>query len=66
MKMMPQALIYRIIGNPPEEAQRLCDEGEIELRILKEGDTLAIGKDYRIDRLNVTVIEGKVTRAVVG
>lgn len=66
MKMMPQALIYRIIGHPVEEAKNLCDEGEIELHILSEGEESGKGENFKIDRLNVCVKDGKVTKAIVG
>lgn len=63
---MPQALVYRIINHPLEEAKKLCEEGEIELKVLSDGEEPGKGKDFKIDRLNVFVEDGKIIKAIVG
>lgn len=59
----PQSLV----GMPLEKAQKACDDRDLRHRVVEiDGKPQIVTRDFRPDRLNFAVKEGKVTAVTMG
>lgn len=57
----------KIIGLPIAEAVKLCLEAHFKMRItVKDGQPFMVTRDFRTDRIDVTVSDGIVVSAKIG
>ncbi|MDP4625519.1 MAG: hypothetical protein NWT08_10330 [Akkermansiaceae bacterium] len=56
-----------LVGMPLEKAQKACDERKLPHRVVEiDGQPQIVTRDFRPERLNFTVNEGKVTAVTMG
>jgi hypothetical protein len=64
---LAEEVAHDVIGRSEEEAIRLIeDAGLVPRTVSRDGETFAVTEDYRTDRINLTVEQGRVSRADVG
>jgi hypothetical protein len=60
-------ITVQVIGKTVDEAKALCESANMRLRITRtDGVAHIVTMDYRTDRVNVHVENGKVTKATIG
>lgn len=60
-------ITIQVVGKTKEVAEDLCKKAGLRMRVVNENGTPRIvTADYRTDRVNVTVVDGKVTKADIG
>jgi hypothetical protein len=60
-------IIVQIVGKTLDQAKALCESAGMRLRITREdGEAKIVTMDYRTDRVNVHLENGKVVKATIG
>jgi hypothetical protein len=60
-------IVMQVVGKTVDEAKQLCEQAGFQLRLtMEDGKAYICTRDYRTDRVNVHVENGKVTKATIG
>jgi hypothetical protein len=52
----------RLVGKEETEASQICENSGHKMRVMsKDGESYLVTCDYRTDRINVNVIDGKIS-----
>lgn len=66
-KVVPQTLIHTIIGMSEKEAINTINNKGYQSRVwMTNGKGCIVTADYRSDRLNLTIEDGKIVAAEIG
>lgn len=57
----------QVIGMDENDAVTLIEDNGLRARVVcRNGKHFGVTMDYRIDRINLTVVDGKITRTQIG
>jgi hypothetical protein len=60
-------ITVQVVGKTVEEAEALCKSAGMRLRVTRtDGVAHIVTRDYRTDRVNVHLEQGKVVNATIG
>jgi hypothetical protein len=65
--MEDKEIVDKVLGEKLENAQKICKEHGFKCNIVREDlHNFVITCDYRLDRVNVEIDEGKITKSYIG
>jgi hypothetical protein len=56
-----------LIGQDPDTATEIAAQSGYSVRVVSaDGEALAVTTDYRLDRVNISVVDGRITEVTIG